>query len=317
MSGAGATIDVVVRTRIDVASAVVLFELARPDGRPLPNWSPGAHIDVVLPDGRERQYSLCSDPADRSTWRIGVLRESGVSAHLHDAALEGTALRVRGPRNHFSFAPYPGKRYLFVAGGIGITPIRSMLVSARTAGNDFHLAYAGRTRARMAFAEELVDEFGSHVSLHVGDEGTRLDLESLLAEPDSSTVIYACGPARLLEALEDAVQAWPRGALHVERFEARTLGPPVRSEPFHVELMLSGLTLEVPPERSILEVVEDSGVVAVASCRVGTCGTCEVPVVEGEVDHRDSVLSPEEQEDSFSMMICVSRACGPSLTLEL
>jgi ferredoxin-NADP reductase len=314
---AGATLAVLVTARHRAADAVVALDLARPDGRPLPNWAPGSHIDVVLADGRERQYSLCSDPADRSTWRIGVLREGGVSAQLHETALVGSALRVRGPRNHFAFAPYPGQRYLFVAGGIGITPIRSMLASARAAGNAFRLVYAGRSRGTMAFVDELVAEHGDDVALHIGDEGTRLDLGALLRDPDPGTVIYACGPQRLLDALEDATRAWPRGTLHLERFEARELGPPERSEPFAVELMLSGITVEVPPERSILDVVEENGVIAAASCRVGTCGSCEVPVVDGDVEHRDSVLSPEEQEDSFSMMICVSRARGESLTLEL
>jgi len=316
MSGGG-EIEVVVRSRTDVADRVTVFELAAPAGGLLPNWTPGAHIDVVLGDGRERQYSLCADPKDRSTWRIGVLREQDVSARLHDTALPGSRLLVRGPRNHFSFAPYPGKRYIFIAGGIGITAIYPMLASAQDGGNDFRLVYAGRSRSSMAFGDELSERFGDRVALHPADEGLRVDFAELLAESDPQTIIYCCGPQRMIDAVEAAAAHWPRGALHLERFVAKELGPPVWSEPFEVELMLSGITVTVPPEKSILDVVEENGVLALSSCRVGTCGTCEVPVADGEVEHRDSVLSPEEQEDNFAMMICVSRAACPRITIEL
>jgi len=312
----GTDFELRVRSRTRAAEGVMLFELERPGGV-LPNWSPGSHIDVLLPDGRERQYSLCSLPSERELWRIGVLREHDGSGWLHDNALPGTSLRVRGPSNHFVFAPSAGRRYLFIAGGIGITPMLPMLASAAAAGNDFRLLYAGRSRSCMAFLGKLQELYGDRVEPFPSDEGRRLDLGAELDEAVPGTVVYACGPSRLMTEVEQRMASWPRGSLHLERFEAKVLGPPLWSEPFEVDLMLSGITVQVPPDRSILDAVEQAGVLALSSCRVGTCGTCEVPVVDGEVEHRDSVLSAEEQEDNRSMMICVSRAACPRITIEL
>ncbi|WP_286278928.1 PDR/VanB family oxidoreductase [Naasia aerilata] len=294
MSGGG-EFEVVVRRREAAADSIVLLDLVSPTGAPLPGWSPGAHIDVVLPDGRERQYSLCSDPNDRMWWRIGVLRERDVSAYLHDVVREGDRLLVRGPRNHFAFAPFPGRKYLFVAGGIGITPIYAMLRSAAAAGNETRLVYAGRSRAAMAFAEELTAEYADSAEFYASDEGSRADIAALLADPAPGTIVYCCGPRRLIEAVEAAGASWPRGSIHLERFEAKVLGEPIWNEPFDVELLLSGMTVTVQPEETILDVVERNGLVVPSSCRVGTCGTCEVAVVDGEIEHRDSVLSPRSR----------------------
>lgn len=312
----GVSFEAVVRARRDAAEGVVVLDLERTGGT-LPHWSPGAHIDVVLPDGIERQYSLCGSPTERGTWRIGVLREREGSVWLHENAHVGAPLRVRGPANHFLFAPTAGRAYVFVAGGIGITPIVPMIEAAETAGAAWTLLYAGRSRRTMAFVDELVAQYGDRVEVYAADEGRRLDLAEYFGTPVSRTVVYSCGPARLLESLDAAMAGWPRGSLHVERFEAKVLGPPVWAEPFEVDLMMSGLTVTVPPERSILDVVEEHGAVVPSSCRVGTCGTCEVAVVDGEVEHRDSVLSPEEQDANRSMMVCVSRAACGRITLEL
>ncbi|WP_375401362.1 PDR/VanB family oxidoreductase [uncultured Amnibacterium sp.] len=311
--------DLRIVRRTTAAQGVVLLDLERPDGDGLPMWTPGAHVDVLLPDGLgERQYSLCGDPAERVRWRIGVLREAagrGGSAWLHDRS-EGDVLRVRGPRNHFAFQPRPGREYLFVAGGIGITPISAMVQAADRAGVAWRLVYAGRSRGTMALLDELVGRHGDRVQVFAGDEGRRADVQALLdAAPDA--VVYCCGPSRLIEAVQQAGAGRGSGHLHLERFEARQLEAPVWTEPFEVELLLSGTTVTVPPDRSILEVVEEQGVLALASCRVGTCGTCETPIVDGVIDHRDSVLSPEEQDDDFAMMICVSRAACPRIVLEL
>lgn len=305
--------------RTEAADGVVLLDLVRPDGAPLPAWAPGAHVDVLLPGGLgERQYSLCGDPAEADRWRIGVLREEGGrggSVALHALAV-GDPITARGPANHFAFEPFPGHEYLFVAGGIGITPIVAMVRAAARAGAAWRLVYAGRSRSSMAFLEELTGAHGDRVDVFAGDEGVRADVEALLAAaPDA--VVYCCGPSRLIEAVERAAGDRPAGRLHLERFEAKRFGAPVWDRPFEVELLLSGITVTVPPERTILEVVEDEGVLALASCRAGTCGTCEVPVVEGEIDHRDSVLSPEEQDDGYAMMICVSRAACPRIVIEL
>lgn len=313
---AGVSFDAVVRERRDAADGVVVLDLERATGT-LPHWSPGAHIDVILPDGLERQYSLCGSPTERGTWRIGVLREREGSVWLHENARVGATLRVRGPANHFLFAPTAGRSYVFVAGGIGITPIVPMVEAAEAAGATWTLLYVGRSRSTMAFVDELEARYGERVEVFAADEGRRLDLTERLGTPVARAVVYACGPARLLEALDATMAGWPRGSLHVERFEAKVLGPPVWSEPFEVDLMMSGLTVTVPPGRSILDVVEENGIVVPSSCRVGTCGTCEVAVVDGEIEHRDSVLSPEEQDANRTMMPCVSRAACERITLEL
>ncbi|WP_136586172.1 PDR/VanB family oxidoreductase [Microbacterium hydrothermale] len=313
---AGVSFEAVVRERRDAADGIVVLDLERTTGT-LPHWSPGAHIDVVLPGGIERQYSLCGSPSARGTWRIGVLREREGSVWLHENAHVGETLRVRGPANHFLFAPTAGRSYVFVAGGIGITPILPMVEAAEAAGVAWTLLYVGRSRSTMAFVDELETRYGERVEVFAGDEGRRLHIDDRLGTPVARTVVYACGPTRLLDALDATMSVWPRGSLHVERFEAKVLGPPVWSEPFEVDLMMSGLTVTVPPERSILDVLEENGIVVPSSCRVGTCGTCEVAVVDGEIEHRDSVLSPEEQDANRTMMPCVSRAACERITLEL
>lgn len=305
--------EMTVTRRTEDADGVALIELTA--DRPLPRWLPGAHIDVLLPNGDARQYSLCGTPGSPA-WRIGVLREDegrGGSTWIHDHALEGATLRVAGPRNHFEFTAERGTRYLFIAGGIGITPISAMVEAAAAAGVDYRLEYAGRSRSTMALLS-LEDGHPGRVSVHAADEGQRLDLAELFATLPPFTTTYCCGPARLIEAVEAAARG---RQLKVERFEPKELGAPVLAEPFEVELMYSGLELEVPPERSILDVVEEAGVLVLSSCREGTCGTCEVRVMAGEIDHRDSILTPDEQDANDVMYICVSRSAGPKLTLEL
>lgn len=309
--------DLVVAGRTLLADGVLALDLVSHNGRDLPGWTPGSHVDVVLRPGLERQYSLCGDVADRSRWRIAVLREdggTGGSVALHDEVEVGQRLRLRGPRNHFVFEVTPGTRYRFVAGGIGITPLRAMVAAADAAGADWTLDYAGRSRSRMAFVDELLAAHPDRVRLHVGDEGDRLDVAAL--DVDAATAVHACGPAKLLDALESAAGGWA-GALHVERFEAKEFGAPVWPGPFEVELALTGTTVVVEPGVSVLDAVAGAGVDVLSSCRVGTCGTCETPVLEGELEHRDSVLSPAEQADGTVMMVCVSRAAGPRLVLDL
>ena len=305
--------DMVVTRRTEGAEGVAVIELS--SDRPLPRWQPGAHIDVILPNGDARQYSLCGTP-DSPTWRIGVLREDegrGGSAWIHDHAVEGFVLRVAGPRNHFEFSADRGTRYLFIAGGIGITPISAMVSADAAAGVEYRLEYAGRSRSTMALVE-LEDEHPGRVSIYAADEGQRLDLPALFADLPPFTTTYCCGPARLIEAVEAAAVG---RQLKVERFEPKDLGAPVLAEPFEVELAFSGLELTVPPERSILEVVEEAGVLVLSSCKEGTCGTCETRVMAGEIDHRDSILTPDEQAANDVMYICVSRSAGEKLTLEL
>ncbi|BBJ41572.1 ferredoxin [Streptomyces antimycoticus] len=309
-----------VARREEVASDVVALTLRHPAGRELPAWEPGAHLDLVLDPGPTRQYSLCGDPADRASWRIAVLRAPagrGGSARVHDTLTEGSAVRVRGPRNHFALRP--AARYLFIAGGIGITPLLPMTAAAEAAGADWRLLYGGRTRASMAFADQLAARYGDKVRLVPQDEEGLLDLAPYLDTPAApGTLVYCCGPEPLLQAAEEACRGWPDGSLRTERFQPRTdAGAEPAVGAFELVLTRSGLTLTVEPERSVLRTVEEAGVPVLYSCEEGTCGTCETDVVEGEVDHHDSVLTDEERASGETMMICVSRCRGPRLVLDL
>jgi ferredoxin-NADP reductase len=300
------------------AEGVVVLDLRDPSGADLPEWSPGAHVDLKLPGDLTRQYSLCGDPADRSVWRIGVLREPdsrGGSEHVHDKLHEGEIVDVRGPRNHFALQPSPC--YLFIAGGIGITPILAMITEAERVGAEWELHYGGRSRRSMAFLESLEEVTGNRVTLHPQDEVGLIDLDRILGEPRPGTLVYCCGPEPLLAAVEKRCAVWPAGSLRLERFAPKDLGAPVLTGSFEVELATTGLTLTVPSDRSVLEVVEEAGMSVLSSCQEGTCGTCETPVLDGVVDHRDSLLTLDEQAANDTMFICVSRAACPRLVLEL
>ncbi|WP_208105813.1 PDR/VanB family oxidoreductase [Streptomyces sp. GC420] len=312
-------LDLTVARKEAVAEGVVRLTLTHPGGSPLPEWTPGAHVDLRLGPGLVRQYSLCSDPADRSWWQVAVLREPesrGGSEQVHEHLHEGTQVRVRGPRNHFPLETSP--RYLFIAGGIGITPILPMIGQAERHGATWHLAYGGRRRATMAFREQLQAAYGERVTLHPQDECGALDLNGLLATPRQDTLVYCCGPEGLLKAVErHCSPTWPPGVLRLERFAPRDRGPQGPDEAFEVELARSGVTVSVPPDLSVLQAVEEAGVPVLSSCREGTCGTCETAVLDGAVDHRDSLLTPDEQATNDTMFICVSRAACPRLVLDL
>ncbi|MCX4095646.1 PDR/VanB family oxidoreductase [Nocardia sp. alder85J] len=310
-------IDLVVTTRDDTTEDVSVLELRDPQGNELPSWEPGAHVDLILGDELVRQYSLCGDPADRSVWRVAVLREPasrGGSIAVHENLHPGRTVRIRGPRNHFELVPAP--RYLLIAGGIGITPILAMVRELDRSGADWQLFYGGRRRATMAFLAEL-EQYGSRVTVQPQDESGILDLDSILGTPQPETLIYCCGPENLLTAVEQRCDFWPGDVLHLERFTAKPLTEPIRSDSFEIHLEQSNLTLTVPPGKSILQVVEAAGLDALSSCEEGVCGTCETVVLEGEPDHRDSILSDAEKARNDCMMICVSRSRGPRLVLDL
>ncbi|MFJ8929595.1 MULTISPECIES: PDR/VanB family oxidoreductase [unclassified Streptomyces] len=305
------TYDLVVAERRQEAEGVVSLLLRRPDGAPLPAWEAGAHIDLILSEatGLERQYSLCG--GDAHSWRIAVLHERdgrGGSAHVHGELQEGTAVRARGPRNHFRLEPAPA--YRFVAGGIGITPILPMLAAAANQGAQWSLHYGGRSRATMAFAEELAARHpGGRIELVEG----LLDLPAVLADRRPGELVYACGPEPLLTAVEELV---PADALRTERFTP-TATDTSGDTAFEVELASCGRTLKVPADRTILATLQEAGIQVLYSCTEGTCGTCETDVLAGEVDHRDSVLTAAERDANETMMVCVSRAKGERLTLDL
>ncbi|MFF7880897.1 PDR/VanB family oxidoreductase [Streptomyces sp. NPDC020794] len=305
--------ELVVDSREFVADGVLCLTLRHPLGEELPAWEPGAHIDVVLGVGLERQYSLCGDPADGRAWRIAVLREAngrGGSSYVHEQLGVGDKVRVRGPRNHFALAP--AARYRFVAGGIGITPILPMLAAAEAAGAEWTLLYGGRTRDSMAFTGEL-ERYGDRVTVAPQDECGLLELDSVLTGVPEGTLVYCCGPGPLLDAVEARC---PDGLLRVERFRPKVQETGGDSE-FEVELARSGRTLTVPADVSVLDTVRGAGVEVLFSCTEGTCGTCETDVLEGTPDHRDSVLTDQEREAGETMLICVSRCLGKRLVLDL
>ncbi|MGP4043169.1 PDR/VanB family oxidoreductase [Streptomyces sp. 2A115] len=307
----------VVATRTRVADGVVSLTLRHPDGKPLPTWAPGAHIDLLMGADLVRQYSLCGDPADQDVWRIAVLRETqgrGGSAYVHGFLPEGGTVRVRGPRNNFPLRP--AARQLFIAGGVGITPILPMIEAAEAAGADWRLLYGGRTRTSMAFLDRLAP-YGDRVLVRPQDEHGLLDLASFLGSPEEGTLVHACGPEPLLLAAQEQCAGWPPGTLGVERFAPVRAAEVRPAEAFEVVLARAGLTLTVAPDRSVLETVEEAGVDVDSSCREGTCGTCETDVLDGTPDHRDSLLSEDERAAGDTMFICVSRSCGPRLVLDL
>ncbi len=311
-------VTLTVSAKEDVAEGVVSLTLTHPGGARLPDWTPGSHIDLVLPEGTTRQYSLCGDRWDAHTYRIAVLREPagrGGSAYVHDRLSPGDHVGVGGPRNHFPLVP--SEKYLFIAGGIGITPLLPMVRQAELLGMEWQLLYGGRTRSSMAFDEELMEAYGERVHIVPQDELGLLDLAAWLGAPRPDTKVYSCGPAPLLAAVEAACVAWPPYALRTERFTAAKQTAPVRKAPFEVELRRTGRTVTVTPDVSVLEAVRRAGVDVLSSCEHGTCGTCLTPVLEGRPDHRDSVLADHERAANDCMFLCVSRSCGDRLVLDL
>ncbi|WMX47413.1 PDR/VanB family oxidoreductase [Streptomyces roseicoloratus] len=300
---------VLVTARSEPADGVVRLRL---EGTGLPDWQPGAHIDLVLPSGTVRQYSLCGDPAERDAYTIATrLVEAGQggrggSREVHEQVHVGTELEIRGPRNRFPLAPAPS--YVFVAGGIGITPILPMVRAAEAACADWRLLYCGRSRASMPFLDE-VGETAERVTVVAEDEDGRPDLSFLAGLPEA-TEVHCCGPEGLMDAVGAAM---PEGRVaRFERFSAARTAP---GTAFEVELRRTGRTLAVPADRSVLSVVREAVPGVLYSCRQGFCGTCRQRVLDGEVDHRDELLTDAERTDS--MLICVSRCAGERLVLDL
>jgi ferredoxin-NADP reductase len=300
------------------AEGVLSLELRYPDGRQLPVWEPGAHLDLLLPGVITRQYSLCGDPDDRFSWTIAVLREpvsKGGSAAVHGTVRPGQLVDVVGPRNHFPFQP--ATTCYFIAGGIGITPLIPMIKRAADAGVDWCLVYGGRSRTSMAFVQRL-EALGPRVQIRPQDEYGLIDL-SRLDTPTPDAQVYCCGPEPLLAAVEQRCRSWPTGSLHVERFKPseRSAGGGEQDREFTVVLATSSREITVPAGQSVLEALEAAGVEPPNSCREGICGTCETKVLAGQPDHRDSLLSDQERAENATMMICVGRALSERLVLEL
>ncbi|HEV7755697.1 MAG TPA: PDR/VanB family oxidoreductase [Mycobacteriales bacterium] len=308
-------LELLIRTMRWESDGVVSLVLEDPDGGELPGWDAGAHLDLVLP-GLVRQYSLCGDPGDRHRYRIAVLLEPagrGGSRHVHESLRPGRRVPVRGPRNRFALEP--AERYLFLAGGIGITPILPMIARAEAAGADWLLAYGGRSRRTLAFLGELA-WYGDRVRVVPADEQGPLDLDGLLRDLPAGTAVYSCGPEGLLSAIEERSVGWAPGTLHLERFKAKEVVPVGGDQPFELVCRSSGVTVTVSAEETAIDALEAANVFVPSACREGICGTCEVKVLDGTPDHRDSLLSPAEQEAGRTMLLCVSRARSGRLVVD-
>jgi ferredoxin-NADP reductase len=295
---------------------VIALTLAGDD---LPRWHPGAHIDIHLPGGLVRQYSLCGDPAVRNSYRIAVRRipdGGGGSIAMHDLSV-GTTVTTHGPRNAFPLTVpgygSPARRFRFIAGGIGITPILPMLRLAQRLGVDWSMMYAGRSRDSLPFVDE-VTQYGDRVAIRTDDVGGLPTATELLGDCPAGTAVYACGPAPMLTAIRSELVGRDDVELHFERFAAP---PVVEGKEFTVSVASSGQTVRVGADQTLLSALNHAGVHASYSCQQGFCGTCRTRVLDGAVDHRDTLLTDPERDDGM-MLICISRACdGSHLTLDL
>lgn len=301
-----------------IADGINLFEFRQPDGAALPEFSAGAHIAIRVPSGAIRKYSLCNDPAERGHYQIAVKREAsgrGGSIDLIDNVKAGDTVMVSEPVNDFALPPR-ATDFLFIAGGIGITPILAMIRQVQAAGKRFRLYYCSRSPETTAFKEELgapgIREF---VTIHYdnGDPSCSLDLKPILKERQNREHLYCCGPRPLMEAVRAMTDHWSPTAVHFEAFsdaETHKAG----DRPFRVKLAKTGKTVDVPADKTILEVLRETGLEVPSSCETGTCGTCRTRYSNGEADHRDLVLAEHEKADTI--MICVSRAKSDEITLD-
>ncbi|MEU8999364.1 PDR/VanB family oxidoreductase [Streptomyces caniferus] len=307
-----------VAERTEEAEGVVRLRL---EGEDLPDWEPGAHLDLVLPSGAVRQYSLCGEPAEPGSYTIATrLIEDGRggSREVHEHLHEGAVVEVRGPRNRFPLRDSPA--YVFLAGGIGITPILPMVRQAERTGVPWRLVYAGRSRASMPFlaeVEKLAGAGADRVTVVAEDEDGRPDLAAVLAAAPPYAAVYCCGPEPLRDAVAALLPTVTGGlTLYTERFAPAAPAPAGGNAPFEVELRRTGRTVSVPADTSVLRAIRAQALPDLPySCERGFCGTCQQRVLAGEVDHRDDLLTDAERADS--LLICVSRARGGNLVLDL
>lgn len=314
-------ITVKVASKSREALDICTFELVDPAGRALPAFTPGSHIDVHIREGLVRQYSLCNDSRESHRYVIGVLRDPktrGGSKAMHDDIRVGDLLRISAPRNHFALAPDAG-RSLLLAGGIGITPLLCMAEHLSAIGADFQLHYCTRSEARTAFRERIhASGFSDRVVFHVDDgpPHQRADFPALLGGAEAGTHLYVCGPAGFLESVIGTARSkdWIPDNIHYEYFAAAR---PQGGGGFDVKLARSGRIIAVPADRTIVEALAANGVEIPVSCEQGICGTCLTRVLDGEVEHRDSYLTPEEQARNDQLTPCCSRAKSQMLVLDL
>jgi phthalate 4,5-dioxygenase reductase subunit len=309
---------VLIGAKSEIASGIFSFELRDPAGGDLPSFTPGSHVEVKAPKGLRRKYSLCNAPFERERYVIAVKKEKdgrGGSISLVDGTEIGQTILISEPKNGFPLVE-SRNGYIFIAGGIGITPIMSMIRYVKSTGARFNLYYCTRTPEVAAFASELAStDFRGNVKIHHdgGDAGRALDLWPVLERPKGQHV-YCCGPRPLMDAVRDMSGHWPLSAIHFESFAD---GAPVKSDDkaFHVCVAGTEKAVLVPPGMTILDALRREGYQVASSCESGTCGTCRTRLIAGEADHRDLVLSQSERRSSI--MICVSRANSPELVIAL
>lgn len=318
-----ATLKVRVARKAAEATDIQIFELVAADGSPLPAFSAGAHIDVHLPNGIIRQYSLCNDPGERHRYLIGVLRDPasrGGSQAMHDSVHEGDLLQISGPKNHFPLA-HEAQHSLLLAGGIGVTPILCMAERLAISGAEFEMHYCTRSPERTAFLQRIRNSsFASRVQMYFDDGAAaqRFDLAKVLAAPEPGTHLYVCGPKGFMDAVLATARSsgWPETQLHYEFFAAE-LQQSDGDTAFEVRLASSGRTLTVAANQTVTTALAAAGVEVPTSCEQGVCGTCLTRILAGEPDHRDAYLTPEEQAANDQFLPCCSRARSPLLILDL
>jgi len=319
----GGLLSVRVARKSIEAEDICSLELVSADGAPLPAFAAGSHIDVQLPGGPTRQYSLCNDPAETHRYLIAVLRDArsrGGSAAVHERVKVGDTLVISAPKNHFALA-HDASSHLLLAGGIGVTPLLCMAERLAHAGADFEMHYCTRSPARTAFRQRIaVAPFASRVAFHFddGEAAQKLDIAALLAAPRAGRHLYVCGPKGFMDAVLGSARAqgWPQAQIHYEFFGADA-APAAGDGGFEVMLASSGRVIKVAPDRSVVQALAEAGVSVATSCEQGVCGTCLTRVIEGEPDHRDLYLTPQEQAANDQFLPCCSRAKSARLVLDL
>ncbi|MES2948203.1 MAG: PDR/VanB family oxidoreductase [Pseudomonadota bacterium] len=324
MSSNAPTLSVRVARKAVEATDICSFELvAAQDGAPLPAFSAGSHVDVFLPDGITRQYSLCNDPHETHRYLIAVLRDPasrGGSQAMHTDVQEGQLLQISAPKNHFGLA-HDAQRSLLLAGGIGVTPILCMAERLALTGADFAMHYSSRTRARTAFVERIASSaFAPQVQFHFddGDAAQKLDLAALLTNPKTGVHLYVCGPKGYMDAVLATARAsgWPESQLHYEFFAAE-VAKSDSDAGFEVQLASSGRIITITKDQTVTQALSAAGVEVQTACEQGVCGTCLTRVLSGVPDHKDVYLTPEEQAANDQFTPCCSRAKSARLVLDL
>jgi len=316
------TLRLKVNKIVQEAEDIRSYELTDPQGGFLPMFTAGAHLDVALPNGIARQYSISSDPRDVDRYVVAVLRElvsRGGSVYMHDNVKEGDVLTIHPPRNNFPLAE-DAKHHILIAGGIGVTPMMAMARDLSARGESFEMHYCTRTPAKTAFKEDIAASgFADSIHFHHdnGNSADGLDIKALLADVRDGAHIYYCGPGGFMHACEGASNHWPRGTVHYEFFSVDETVDHGDSDAFQIKIASTGAILDVPADKSIVDVLRANGIEVETMCEEGICGTCATVLVEGDPDHRDFVLDDEEKERGEFIMVCCSRSKSPLLTLDL